>query len=169
MTPIPLTETQMAELFRLRAENAALKDQIKQLRIEADFNFEQYQDAGRLMFELKEITEQQAEAIRMKDAAIAWIQKRCAGDAMPNWENTPHTGHSRGLILDRTNHALAIQPSSDILQARDEKVQRQAYERAAEVCEHFAENGVCHTNYPEEAFAGDCAVAIRALIKGDGK
>lgn len=29
-TPIPLTETQMAELFRLRAENEALKQQVEQ-------------------------------------------------------------------------------------------------------------------------------------------
>ena len=32
MNPIPLTETQMAELFRLRAENAALKEQVAQLQ-----------------------------------------------------------------------------------------------------------------------------------------
>ena len=33
MTPIPLTETQMAELFRLRAENATLQTEIAELRI----------------------------------------------------------------------------------------------------------------------------------------
>jgi hypothetical protein len=33
MTPIPLTETQMAELFRLRSENAALKEQVAQLKL----------------------------------------------------------------------------------------------------------------------------------------
>ena len=70
-------------------------DQIKQLRIEADFNFEQYQDAGRLMFELKEITEQQAEAIRLKDEHI---------------------------LQGNLSLALSIQPSPEILQARDEPV-----------------------------------------------
>lgn len=141
-------------------------DQIKQLRIEADFNFEQYQDAGRLLCDLQEIAEQQAEAIRLKDVALIAvrddleIRMRIAEDDSLNISNS---------VLDQMCDAIDLQPSSDILQARDEKVQRQAYERAAEVCEHFAENGVCHTNYPEEAFAGDCAVAIRALIKGDGK
>ena len=35
-TPIPLTETQMAELFRLRAEIEALKQQVEQGKREAD-------------------------------------------------------------------------------------------------------------------------------------
>ena len=150
----------------IRVKDAALKEQNKQLRIEADFNFEQYQDAGRLMFELKEIAEQQAEAIRLKDAALIAVRDdlelrmQIAEDESLNISNS---------VLDQMCDAIDLQPSPDILQARVEKVQRQAYERAAEVCEHFAENGVCHTNYPEEAFAGDCAVAIRALIKGDGK
>lgn len=39
----------------------------------------------------------------------------------------------------------------------------EAYEKAAAVCDNLAENGICHTNYPEEAFAGDCAEAIRQL------
>ena len=60
----------------MQQEIESLKEQLAQLRIEADFNFEQYQDAGRLMFELKEVTEQQAEAIRLKDAALDW----CIGE-----------------------------------------------------------------------------------------
>ena len=113
MTPIPLTETQMAELFRLRAENAALKDQIKQLRIEADFNFEQYQDAGRLMFELKEITEQQAEAIRLKDAALDW----CIGEFNLRLDDIDLSQETIRVLSARH-----IQPSPEILQARDERV-----------------------------------------------
>ncbi len=115
---------------------------------------------------LEETIAQQAEAIRLKDEALIAvrddleIRMRIAEDDSLNISNS---------VLDQMCDAIDLQPSPEILQARDEKVQRQAYERAAEVCEHFAENGVCHTNYPEEAFAGDCAVAIRALIKGDGK
>lgn len=43
--------------------------------------------------------------------------------------------------------------------------QREALEQAAKTCDGLAENGVCHTNYPEEAFAADCSKAIRQLIK----
>ena len=94
-------------------------DQIKQLRIEADFNFEQYQDAGRLMFELKEITEQQAEAIRLKDVALIAvrddleIRMRIAEDDSLNISNS---------VLDQMCDAIDLQPSPEILQARDEPV-----------------------------------------------
>lgn len=83
---------------------AALKEQVAQLRIEADFNFEQYQDAGRLMFERQAVTEQQAEAIRLKDEALSLIVERFIG-----W----HTA---------AKEALVIQPSPEILQDRDERV-----------------------------------------------
>ena len=84
-------------------------DQIKQLRIEADFNFEQYQDAGRLMFELKEITEQQVEAIRLKDEALLNLLSVIDSEAYPTIQNNGYD-------------AVARQPSPEILQARDERV-----------------------------------------------
>ena len=106
MTTVPSNQ-----IKAMQQEIESLKEQLAQLRIEADFNFEQYQDAGRLMFELKEITEQQAEAIRLKDAALEKIA--CIG-------NGDSHGNSIGncLAID----ALAIQPSPEILQARDERV-----------------------------------------------
>lgn len=113
MTTLPSDKLKamQQEIADLKETIAQQADQIKQLRIEADFNFEQYQDAGRLMFELKEITEQQAEAIRLKDAALEKIA--CIG-------NGDSHGNSIGncLAID----ALAIQPSPEILQARDEPV-----------------------------------------------
>lgn len=62
--------------------------------------------------ELEKYVAEQAAVIEKLTGVIQWIQSRCAGDAMPNWENTPHTGHSRGLILDQTNFALAIPTDS---------------------------------------------------------
>ena len=90
MTTVPSNQ-----IKAMQQEIESLKEQLAQLRIEADFNFEQYQDAGRLMFELKEVTEQQAEAIRLKDEHI---------------------------LQGNLSLALSIQPSPEILQARDEPV-----------------------------------------------
>ena len=106
MTTVPSNQ-----LKAMQQEVADLKEQLAHLRIETDFNFEQYQDAGRLMFELQEQLEQQAEAIRLKDEALEKIA--CIGNGNSH-------GNSIGncLAID----ALAIQPSSDILQARDKGV-----------------------------------------------
>ena len=104
---------------QLRTENAALKEQVAQLRIEADFNFEQYQDAGRLLCDLQEIAEQQAEAIRLKDAALIAVRDdlelrmQIAEDESLNISNS---------VLDQMCDAIDLQPSPDILQARDERV-----------------------------------------------
>lgn len=100
------------------------------------------------------LIEQMREAIRLKDAAITWIQKRCAGEAMPNWENTPHTGHSRGLILDRTNHALAIQPSPEILQDRDERV--------AEACANLVNRFISGDGILNDTWVHEIEDAIRS-------
>ncbi len=56
MTTVPSNQ-----LKAMQQEIADLKEQLAQLRIEADFNFDQYQDAGRLLCDLQEIAEQQAE------------------------------------------------------------------------------------------------------------
>ena len=82
MTTVPSNQ-----LKAMQHEIADLKEQLAQLRIEADFNFDQYQDAGRLLCDLQEIAEQQAEAIRLKDVAIifaiehedAYAHGYCAG------------------------------------------------------------------------------------------
>ena len=104
MTTVPSNQ-----IKAMQQEIESLKEQLAQLRIEADFNFEQYQDAGRLMFELKEITEQQAEAIRLKDVAIIFaIEHEDALDRDNRW--------------DTLTKSLSIQPSPEILQARDERV-----------------------------------------------
>ena len=110
-----MTTVPSDKLKEMQQEIADLKEQIKQLRIEADFNFEQYQDAGRLMFELQAVTEQQAEAIRLKDAALAELK-----DLMED----VYTGnyHPDSFTTQPARIALSIQPSPEILQARDERV-----------------------------------------------
>ena len=114
MTTVPSNQ-----IKAMQQEIESLKEQLAQLRIEADFNFEQYQDAGRLMFELKEITEQQAEAIRLKDVALIAvrddleIRMRIAEDDSLNISNS---------VLDQMCDAIDLQPSPEILQARDEPV-----------------------------------------------
>ena len=119
MTTVPSNQ-----LKAMQHEIADLKEQLAQLRIEADFNFEQYQDAGRLLCDLQKITEQQAEAIEKLRDHIELSLEFCDEEGF--------------CVRENLENALAIQPSSDILQARDEKVQRQAYERAASVCEKEA-------------------------------
>lgn len=77
------------------------------------------QNAGRLMFELQSVTEQQAEAIRLKDEALIAVRDdlelrmRIAEDDSLNISNS---------VLDQMCDAIDIQPSPEILQARDDKV-----------------------------------------------
>ena len=97
----------------MQQELADLKEQLAHLRIEADFNFEQYQDAGRLMFELQEQLEQQAEAIRLKDAALDW----CIGEFNLRLDDIDLSQETIRVLSARH-----IQPSPEILQARDERV-----------------------------------------------
>lgn len=107
-----MTTVPSDKLKAMQQEIELLKEQLKQIRIEADFNFEQYQDAGRLMFELKAVTEQQAAAIRVKNAALSLAMIGLD----ESWEE---------LNEDRVEgmrKALAIQPSPEILQARDGRV-----------------------------------------------
>ena len=114
-----MTTAPSNQIKYMQQEISDLKEQIKQLRIEADFNFEQYQDAGRLMFELQAVTEQQAEAIRLKDAALIAVRDdlelrmQIAEDESLNISNS---------VLDQMCDAIDLQPSPDILQARDERV-----------------------------------------------
>ena len=111
MTPIPLTETQMAELFRLRAENAALKEQVA---LYAGIDDEKACIAH-LLDRANETIAQQAEAIRLKDVALRVAQLYLDGNC-----------HSHKTV----SSALAVQSSPEILQARDKRVA----EACAKVC-----------------------------------
>ena len=97
MTPIPLTETQMAELFRLRAENAALKEQVAQL-IELNNNLISHRT------EQYETITQQADVIEQMREALR------------------HYAYRAGQDWQIAREALALQPSPEILEVRDDKV-----------------------------------------------
>ena len=61
-----------------------------------------------------------------------------------------------------------VRMNIDYLEAFFNAAQRQAYERAAEVCE--TECGEYFDGYEfQQPNNHDCAAAIRALIEGDGK
>ena len=121
-----MTTAPSNQLKEMQQEITDLKEQVAQLRIEADFNFEQYQDAGRLMFELQAVTEQQAEAIRLKDAALDFIDSENASEE----------------VIRRASTALAIQPSPDILQARDERVTEACVSVIEEVIASFGKRSL---------------------------
>ena len=106
----------LAECLKGQETITQQADVIKQLRIEADFNFDQYQDAGRLMFELQAVTEQQAEVIRLKDEALKSCERKVTyiGSGLIDAYKTYDTN----LVTT----ALATQPSPEILQARDERI-----------------------------------------------
>lgn len=186
MTPIPLTETQMAELFRLRAENATLQTEIAELRIrmnayqqawnsdelEKSFSVENaalkeqvaqlkssvqheadcFDSAAAEInrqasenYKLKETIAQQAKAIRLMDEALEKIE--CIGNGNSH-------GNSIGncLAID----ALAIQPSPEILQARDDRVA----EACALLCHHEAHVMSAHGDSGVEG-ANWCGSQIR--------
>lgn len=42
------------------------------------------------------------------EESIAKIKNRVCGESMPNWENTTHTGVSRGLIADECDNAMQL-------------------------------------------------------------
>ena len=108
-----MTTAPSNQIKDMQQEISDLKEQIKQLRIEADFNFEQYQDAGRLLCDLQEIAEQQAEAIRLKDEALDW----CIGEFNLRLDDIDLSQETIRVLSARH-----IQPSPEILQARDERV-----------------------------------------------
>jgi hypothetical protein len=45
-------------------------------------------------------------------AALRRVKERVCGEALPNWENTPRTGDSRGLIADVCDIALGQAPNA---------------------------------------------------------
>ena len=80
MKPIPLTETQMAELFRLRAENAALKDRVAQL-----------QGAYQLQLNINDTLHLKLQGMQSRSAALV--------DALETYfKQYPHM--MKGYILD---------------------------------------------------------------------
>jgi hypothetical protein len=114
--------------------------------------------------DLKETIAQQVEAIRLKDAALIAVRDdlelrmQIAEDESLNISNS---------VLDQMCDAIDLQPSPDILQARDEKVQRQAYERAAGICEAVADGWDKNPGRNPQAgyvASSNCATEIRALI-----
>ena len=154
MPPIPLTETQMAELFRLRSENAALKEQVAQLKSsvqhEADCVDSAAAEINRQAAEndkLKETIAQQAEAIRLKDAALDW----CIGEFNLRLDDIDLSQETI-LVLS----ARHIQPSPEILQARDDRVA----EACALMCHHEAHVMSAHGDSGVEG-ANWCGSQIR--------
>ncbi len=124
----------------MQQEIESLKEQLAQLRIEADFNFEQYQDAGRLMFELKEVTEQQAEAIEKLRDHIELSLEFCDEEGF--------------CVRDNLENALAIQHSPEILQARDERV--------AEACANLVNRFISGDGILNDTWVHEIEDAIRS-------
>jgi hypothetical protein len=109
------------------------------------------QNAGRLMFELQSVTEQQAEAIRLKDEALIAVRDdlelrmRIAEDDSLNISNS---------VLDQMCDAIDIQPSPEILQARDEKV--------AEACAK-----VIDTHLNRSTYSTSLAEMLSQILSGE--
>ena len=100
-------------------EIESLRQQLVSVTKERDEIAAQARMLDRMVDERDEQLAAALAACEAKDAAIQWIQTRCAGDALPNWETGERTYHSRGLILDHTNAALAIKPDASALRQHD--------------------------------------------------
>ena len=125
--------------------------------------------------ELKKMQEQLAAAEKERDelaaqnqqmrSTLQWIQKRCAGDALPRWENTPQTRHSRGLILYNTNYALAL---TDLASPVLNKVKAELLRKAADEISRMVIRTVANSS----ATAEQCESLVRemadAIEKGEG-
>ena len=106
-----------AQDFVLKAENAALKEQVAQWETEYNGCSALLNNAERTIETLEETITQQAEAIRLKDEALLNLLSVIDSEAYPTIQNNGYD-------------AVAIQPSPDILQARDKRVA----EACAKVC-----------------------------------
>ena len=122
-----------AQDFVLSFENAALKEQVAQLKSsvqhEADCVDSAAAEINRQAAEndkLKETIAQQAEAIRLKDAALDW----CIGEFNLRLDDIDLSQETISVLSARH-----IQPSPDILQDRDKRVA----EACAKVCIEQAE------------------------------
>ena len=81
--------------------------------------------------------------IAMLTTGINKIQDMCAGDALPNWENTPHTTNTRGRILDITNFCLGANEKdvSVWLQSEKDKALNVQREQIAQFAEQLGFKG----------------------------
>ena len=131
MTPIPLTETQMAELFRLRAENATLQTEIAELRIRMNayqqaWNSDELEKS--LSVENAALKEQVAQLIEINNNLISHRTEQYEtitqqADVIEQMrEALRHYAYRAGQDWQIAREALALQPSPEILQARDEQV-----------------------------------------------
>ena len=112
------------DIRALRTENAALKEQVAQLKSsvqhEADCVDSAAAEINRQAAEndkLKETIAQQEEAIRLKDALLSEIAKQIP-EKPDYWSSCGQCERNAGDAED----ALVIQASPEILQARDERV-----------------------------------------------
>lgn len=127
------------EIERLRDESAKWKGL-------ADANARVAEACQRRSEKLRDDLEaSQAREAQLRDI-VARIQNRCAGEALPRWENTVATGQSRTWILDHTNFALDIPVDDTALKARLK-----------------AERERCATEADAWGFGSDAATAIRNL------
>lgn len=80
--------------------------QIEELKREAKFNFDQYQDAARLLCRESEKIEELAAALAEKDAALSSLIK---------WHLSPHGGLVHLPTVENAERAIAIQPHAAIV------------------------------------------------------
>lgn len=114
---------------RMQSEILALRQQLADVTAERDAWKEKthdkyWQQVNALTIERDElraqVVAQQAELGKYRTALLD-IKSRVCGDAMPNWENTPHTGYSRGLIADECDIALDRESDTSALTAALER------------------------------------------------
>ena len=105
---------------QLRTENAALKEQITNAKYS-------YLGAMADCKRYEETIAQQVEAIRLKDAALDW----CIGEFNLRLDDIDLSQETIRVLSARH-----IQPSPEILQARDERIA----EACAKVVEEYVEN-----------------------------
>lgn len=117
----------MTAIEHAEAENAALKEQVAQWETEYNGCSALLNNAERTIETLEETITQQAEAIRLKDVLLSEIAKQIP-EKPDYWSSCGQCERNAGDAED----ALALQPSPEILQARDERV--------AEACKAACEN-----------------------------
>lgn len=118
---------------RLEAENTALKEQVAQWETEYNGCSTLLNNAERTIEALEETIAQQAEAIRLKDAALVIAEIGSCTCCTKSYETKYHAEDCKFRLF---GEALLLQPSPEILQARDERIA----EACAKVVEEYVEN-----------------------------
>ena len=142
-----------AQDFTLKAENAALKEQVAQWETEYNGCSTLLNNAERTIETLEETIAQQAEAIRLKDEALVIAEIGSCTCCTKSYETKYHAEDCKFRLF---GEALALQPSPEILQARDEKVA----EACALLCHHEAHVMSAHGDSGVEG-ANWCGSQIR--------